>query len=106
MSSPLFFRDFPDVPETDFGNRKHPSQNRNCQTIGSGVNPATRCTGCEGCPLDLNGRREYLRESFPDSTAPARPSLIHRILFAAQIAATMISTTESPAIHASIVIIL
>jgi hypothetical protein len=28
MSSPLFSRDLPDVPETDFGNKKHPSQNR------------------------------------------------------------------------------
>jgi hypothetical protein len=29
----------------------------------------------------------------------------HRILFAAQIAATMISATDSPAIHAIVVII-
>jgi hypothetical protein len=37
-------------------------------------------------------------------TAGLIPSMIYRILFAAQIAATMISATDSPAIQASIVI--
>jgi len=105
MTSPLFSRNFPNVPEAHFGNKNTPRRIE-LSAIGSGGTQQHAAPAARGVHLTrLKHRREYLRESFPDSTAPAQPSMSHRILFATQIPATMISATDSPAIHASIVII-